>query len=171
MHELPAPPALSQKRYTAAMRYATDRSILSSAHMGTLLAFDFGTQRIGVAVGDSKIGIAHPLTAIHAEDKRSRYAAIEALITEWQPALLVVGLPLQLDGTEHEMTRLARKFSRELGGRFQLPVELIDERLTSADADSLLADGGANLRDRKELVDQFAARQILQDYLDRSVQR
>jgi len=132
----------------------------------TVLAFDFGEKRVGVAVGDKAIGIAHPLTTVIAADKQRRYTAVAALISEWQPALLVVGLPAHLDGTEHELSRLARKFSRELGARFGLPVELVDERLTSAAAESSLSEAGIASHKRKPLVDQVAAQQILQAYLD-----
>ena len=132
----------------------------------TVLAFDFGEQRVGVAVGDTGVGIAHPLTTIAAADRKTRYAAITNLIEEWQPALLVVGLPAHLDGTEHELSRLARKFARELGGRYNLPVELVDERLTSASAEMSLAEGGIASHRRKPLIDQVAAQHILQAYLD-----
>ena len=133
---------------------------------GTVLAFDFGEQRVGAAVGDTSVGIAHPLVTISAADRKGRYAAIATLIAEWQPALLVVGLPAHLDGTEHELSRLARKFARELGGRFNLPVELVDERLTSAAAESSLAEAGVARRKRKPVIDQVAAQQILQAYLE-----
>jgi putative Holliday junction resolvase len=132
----------------------------------TVLAFDFGEQRVGAAVGDIGVGIAHPLVTIAAADKKSRYAAIAALIAEWRPALLVVGLPAHLDGTEHELSRLARKFARELAGRFALPVELVDERLTSAAAEASLAEAGVASRKRKPVVDQVAAQHILQAYLE-----
>jgi putative holliday junction resolvase len=131
-----------------------------------VIAFDFGEQRIGAAVGDTSVGIAHPLTTIIATDKKSRYAEIAALVQEWRPALLVVGLPAHLDGTEHEMSRLARKFARELNGRFSLPVELVDERLTSVAAESSLAEAGVGLRKRKPVIDQVAAQHILQAYFD-----
>ena len=98
----------------------------------TVLAFDFGEKRIGAAVGEPLTGIAHPLTTIHAADKQRRYAAIGELIHEWQPARLVVGLPAHMDGSEHALTRLARKFADDLGRRFGLPVELVDERLTTS---------------------------------------
>ena len=137
----------------------------------TVLAFDFGEQRIGAAVGDTGIGIAHPLTTITAEDKKTRYSGIAALVQEWRPALLVVGLPAHLDGAEHEMSRLARKFARELGGRFNLPVELIDERLTSAAAEMSLAEAGVAGHKRKPVIDQVAAQHILQAYLDEQVRR
>ena len=135
---------------------------------GTVLAFDFGEKRVGTAVGETAIGIAHPLTTIHAADKLRRYAAIEAMIREWRPALLVVGLPSHLDGTEHEISRLARKFAAELARRFSLPVEFIDERLTSAAAESTLGESGVASHKRKAVVDSVAAQHILQDFLDRN---
>ena len=75
--------------------------------VGTVLAFDFGEKRIGVATGETLLGSAHPLTVIHAESNDDRFAAIGKLIAEWQPERLVVGLPTHADGTPHEMTRLA----------------------------------------------------------------
>ncbi len=132
----------------------------------TVLAFDFGEKRIGVAVGDTEIGIAHPLSKIDAADKQRRFAAIAALIEEWRPTQLVVGLPAYLDGTEHEVSRLARKFARELSTRFGLPVEFVDERLTSVAAELSLTVAGVAPRKRKARVDQVAAQEILQDYFD-----
>jgi putative Holliday junction resolvase len=134
---------------------------------GTVLAFDFGEKRIGTAIGETAIGIAHPLTTIHAAEKLRRFAAITALINEWKPALLVVGLPSHLDGTEHEISRLARKFAGELSRRFALPVEFVDERLTSAAAESSLGESGVASHKRREMIDAVAAQHILQDYLDR----
>jgi len=135
---------------------------------GTVLAFDFGEKRIGTAVGETASGMAHPLTTIHAADKQRRYAAITALINEWRPAQLVVGLPSHMDGTEHEISRLARKFAGELTRRFGLPVALVDERLTSAAAESSLGESGIARHKRKAMVDSVAAQHILQDYLDRN---
>lgn len=132
----------------------------------TVLAFDFGEKRIGVALGDTAVGIAHPLTMINAVDRQRRFAAIAALIEEWRPALLVVGLPAHLDGTEHELSRLARKFAAQLSGRFGLPVEFVDERLTSVSAELSLAASGVARGKRKLRVDQVAAQEILQDYFD-----
>ena len=132
----------------------------------TVLAFDFGEKRIGVAVGDTAVGIAHPLTRIDAADKQRRFAAIAALLEEWRPSRLVVGLPAHLDGTEHELSRLARKFARELSTRFGLPVAFVDERLTSVAAEASLAAAGVAPRKRKARVDQVAAQEILQDYFD-----
>jgi len=89
--------------------------------MGTVLAFDFGEKRIGVATGETLLGSAHPLTVIHAEANDDRFAAIAKLIAEWQPEQLVVGLPTHVDGTPHDMTRLARKFAERLARRRASP--------------------------------------------------
>lgn len=148
-----------------------DASLLTPHDKGTVLAFDFGEKRVGTAVGETALGIAHPLITIQAADKQRRFAAIATLISEWQPALLVVGLPSHHDGTEHEISRLARKFAAELTRRYGLPVELVDERLTSAAADSSLGESGVAPHKRKALVDSVAAQHILQDYLDRSGRR
>ena len=135
-----------------------------AAPSSLVLAFDFGTRRIGVAVGEPLIGAARPLTAIDAEDNDTRFAAIAKLIAEWQPRRLVVGLALALDGSEHEMTQRCRRFAHQLEGRFHLDVALVDERLTSADADSRLAAQGQNWKQRKQSLDAEAAATILQDY-------
>ncbi len=132
----------------------------------TLLAFDFGTKRIGVAVGNSVSRTAEALTTLHGEGNEQRFVAIAALIREWQPNALVVGLPCNEDGTPHEMTRLCRRFANRLKGRFELPVILVDERYTSAAAASQLAAAGVRGIRQKALLDQVAAEQILQAYLD-----
>jgi putative holliday junction resolvase len=133
---------------------------------GAVLAFDFGEKRIGVAVGDVEVGIAHPLQTISGESNEQRFAAVAALIEEWRPARLVVGLPLHLDGTEHEMTRLSRKFARRLEGRFGLPAVLVDERLSSAEASQTLNELGIRGRGQKPMLDQVAAQHILQSFFD-----
>lgn len=137
-------------------------------HEGTALAFDFGERRIGVAVGEPLIGTAHPLVTIDTEVNEARFAAIEALIGEWQPAHLVVGLPVHADGTEHDMTRLARKFAQRLKGRFALPVWLVDERHTSELAESMLQEAGVRGRKQKPMLDQVAAQAILQTWFETS---
>lgn len=135
-------------------------------HEGTLLAFDFGTRRIGVAIGEMMLGRARPLTTIAAEANERRFAAIGKLIEEWQPAALVVGLPLSLEGEAGEMTERCRRFARQLEGRYRLPVALMDERLTSADAEAGLRERGLDWRRRKETLDAEAAATLLQAYLD-----
>ncbi len=133
---------------------------------GTYLGLDFGEARIGVAVGEKLVGIAHPLETIAAATNDARFARIAALIDEWRPAGLVVGLPTHADGTEHEMTRLARKFAQRLDGRFGLPVILVDERHSSQVAERQLHDVGLRGRKQKPALDQVAAQIILQAYLD-----
>lgn len=136
-------------------------------HEGVILAFDFGTHRIGVAVGEMMLGSARPLTTIAAAANDPRFTAIAALIAEWRPARLLVGLPLSLSGDEHEMSARCRRFARQLEGRYGLPVELVDERLTSAAADEDLRRQGHDWRARRQAVDAAAAALILQDYFDR----
>ena len=131
---------------------------------GTILAFDFGTKRIGVAVGESVIGVAHPLAAIAGEETEPRFAAIARVIEEWKPQHLVVGLPLASDGAQHEPTRRAQRFARQLEGRFGLPVSLVDERFTSVEAEAGLREAGARKAIREKRVDSAAARLILQQY-------
>ena len=139
----------------------------SATPAGTVLAFDFGTERIGVAVGETQLGVAHPLTTLSNRANAGTFAAIEALIGEWRPALLLVGLPTHADGTPHAMTARARRFARQLEARFALPVALGDERHTTQAASSALRAAGTRGRDRKAARDQVAAQLILQDYLDR----
>lgn len=122
----------------------------------TILAFDFGIKRIGVAMGNTMICQARPLKVISALDNTARFAAIGALIAEWTPARLVVGLPSHPDGTGHEMTARCRRFANQLHGRFNLPVELVDERYSSA----VIA------AKRGEVIDDRAAAIILQQYFD-----
>ena len=133
---------------------------------GTLFAFDFGTKRIGVAVGNTISATARPLTTIDDEKNDLRFAAIAKLLNEWEPAALVVGLPCHVDGTPHEMTALCRRFANRLKGRFNLPTLLVDERYTSAAASAALDEEGIYGRKQKALIDQYAAQQILQAYFD-----
>lgn len=131
-----------------------------------MLAFDFGEKRIGVAVGDLAIGIAHPLAVVAAADNRTRFTAIAALIKEWRPARLVVGLPAHADGSEHETGRLARRFAQRLEGRFALPVHLVDERLTSRVAETRLREQAVRGKRLKATLDMVAAQEILQTHFE-----
>lgn len=119
----------------------------------SLLAFDFGTRRLGVATGSRFTGNAEPLKSIHLEGD-ARFEAIARLIKEWQPEGLVIGVPFHPDGAEHEITLRARRFGRQLKGRFRLPVFEVDERYTSVEAESMGA------RD----IDSAAAALILEQY-------
>ncbi len=132
-----------------------------------MLAFDFGEKRIGVAVGECELRSASPLVTFDAGNNEARWASVTRLIDEWQPVALVVGLPLSPDGEAHDMTARARRFARQLEGRYRLPVALQDERFTSAEADSTLRDEGVrDWRDRKKQLDAHAAQLILKDYFD-----
>ena len=133
---------------------------------GTLFAFDFGTKRIGIAIGNTISKTSQPLTTINDEKNETRFEVIAGLLREWQPAALVVGLPCNDDGTPHEMTALCRRFANRLKGRFKLPTLLVDERYTSAAASSVLDEEGIHGRKQKALIDQYAAQQILQAYFD-----
>lgn len=133
---------------------------------GTVLAFDFGTKRTGIAVGDFETRLAHPLTTITAAESRARFAAIERLIAEWRPALLVVGVPSHADGTEHPVGKLARRFAQRLQGRFGVRAELVDERLTSSEAEGLLRASGARGARLKAGLDAVAAQRILESYFE-----
>jgi putative Holliday junction resolvase len=120
------------------------------------MGFDFGMGKIGIAVGQAITGSATPLTILKARDGVPNWQQVEQLINEWQPALLVVGLPLNMDGSDSEMSRLAEKFSRKLHGRFNIPVDTMDERLTSFEA--------AQYAEKDQLVDAIAARLILESW-------
>jgi putative Holliday junction resolvase len=120
----------------------------------TILAFDFGEKRIGVAVGNTITKTAEALKIIQEKNQDEKFKAIEALIQEWQPQLLVVGLPTHPDGAEHEMTQKAKRFGNQLHGRFQKEVVWVDERYTSVS----VQDGN----------DALAAQLILQQYLDQT---
>jgi putative Holliday junction resolvase len=122
----------------------------------TVMAFDFGTQRIGVAVGNSLTRLGQPLKIIAVANEGARFAAIEVLLQEWQPQRLIVGLPFHPDGTEHAMSAKARRFGNQLHGRFQLPVEWVDERYSS-----VVLEGNPDLRDN---LDAESAALILEQY-------
>ena len=132
---------------------------------GTLIGFDFGERRIGVAVGETSTRIASPLGAIDEPATEPRFRAIEGLVREWQPAGFVVGRPRHDDGSEHAVARLAEKFARRLEARFALPVAFIDETLTSAAAEQSLREARTR-PSRKSDVDAMAATLILQSFLD-----
>jgi len=133
---------------------------------GTFLAFDFGTRRIGIAVGNTLLRSANPLLTIDDEKTDTRFAKIAALLAEWQPGALVVGLPSNDDGTPHQLTALCRRFANRLKGRFNLPTILVDERYTSLSASARLNEQGVHGKKQKALIDQYAAQQILQAYFD-----
>ena len=133
---------------------------------GTVMAFDFGEKRIGVATGETMLKVAHPLTTINAEENEAKFTQIGLLIAEWRPALLIVGLPMHMDGESHAMTSLSKKFAQRLEGRYNLPVVMVDERLSSAEASQNLRAAGVSGIKQKAMLDAVAAQSILQSYFD-----
>lgn len=132
---------------------------------GTVLAFDYGVKRIGVAVGETALGIASPLGAIRDEANAVRFARIGELVTEWSPVGFVVGRPRHSDGSVHATALLAEKFARRLHARHRLPVVFVDETLSSAAAEQALRASRTRAR-REGDVDAMAATIILQSYFD-----
>ncbi len=133
---------------------------------GSVLAFDFGIKRIGIALGEISLKTAHPLEVIHKEDNASRFRIIEQLIQEWQPVVLVVGIPYDLDGQEQEMTKRATRFQHQLEGRFRLPVVTVDERFTSKAAEQSLYHQGLNSKKQRPVLDAVAAYHILTNWFE-----
>jgi putative Holliday junction resolvase len=133
----------------------------------TVLGFDFGLKNIGVAVGQELTATASPLSVIKANDGKPNWDDIEKLITQWQPQVLVVGLPLNMDGTEQEMTFRAKKFGNRLHGRFGLPVEWEDERLSTYEALDHLGIHDKMQSKQRGDVDRVSAKLILQSWLNR----
>ncbi len=157
-----------EREYRSAQHEGSPACVRPAAASGeaTVLAFDFGTRRIGVAVGNALLRVARPLTTIADEANAARFAAVAALIGEWQPGLLVVGRPLHADGAEHAMTARAERFARQLEGRFGLRVARVDERFTSVGAEDALAAAGVRAGARKAARDEVAAQLILQSWFD-----
>jgi putative Holliday junction resolvase len=134
----------------------------------TVLAFDYGEKRIGVAVGNTLTRQARALTVLENRNREYRFEEIGKLIGEWKPDRVVVGLPVHPDGTPHEMTQLAKRFGNQVNGRFNVPVSWVDERYSSVEAKSQLKTSGVrmNAKGRYDDIDAEAARVILQQYLD-----
>jgi putative Holliday junction resolvase len=130
----------------------------------TYLAFDYGLQRIGVAVGQDLTRTASALATLYTRNNTPPWEEIKTLIQTWQPQAFVVGLPYNKDGSEHALTEKARRFGNQLNGRFQLPVYWVDERLTSREAERILTDSGNKFK--KEDIDKVAAQLILQSWLE-----
>jgi len=132
--------------------------------MGQILAFDFGLARIGVAVGQSITGTANPLETLKAKQGIPDWLLIEKLIAEWQPQLLLIGEPFNMDATDQNITQLARKFANRLHGRFGLPIQMYDERLTSSSAREEIFEFGGYKKLKKTQIDSIAAALILESW-------
>lgn len=133
---------------------------------GSFLGFDFGKKHTGVAVGSRQSGAAQPLTILTARGREPDWDSIGKLIEEWRPQALVVGLPLNMDGSENAMTSAVRKFGAALQARYNLPVHMVDERLSSRAATDMLLEAGVPLKRHKREIDSRAAQTILQSFLN-----
>jgi len=135
-----------------------------------VLGFDFGEKRIGVASGQTITGSANPVTTLNAKNNKPDWIAIEKLIAQWQPDALIVGLPFYLDGTKSEMTDRAEKFSRQLEGRFHLPIYTHNEALSSFEAEQFLQNknSGKKKQHDKQDIDKLAAAIIVQSWLEQN---
>jgi putative pre-16S rRNA nuclease len=141
---------------------------LAAAHAKTVLAFDFGEKRIGIAVGDLETGLAHPLQTLHSKDSAGIDTTIGKLIREWRPERLIVGMPGHMDRSgKHPLAARCEAFGSQLAAQSGLSVEFVDERLTSWSADSALSEAGVRGRRRRDVLDAVAAQHILQAWLDR----
>ncbi|MEQ9941258.1 Holliday junction resolvase RuvX [Pectobacterium aroidearum] len=132
----------------------------------TILAFDFGTKSIGVAIGQEITGTARPLTSFKAQEGIPDWQKVEKLLSEWQPDLVVVGLPLNMDGTEQQLTARARKFANRLHGRFGVAIALHDERLSTVEARADLFERGGFKALDKGSVDAASAVIILESWFE-----
>lgn len=146
---------------TAAWR---NGSRVSDRPAGPVLGFDYGTERIGVAVGQTLTCTASPLVTLEAHGRDPDWSAIDRLVQEWRPVALVIGIPRNMDGSDSDMTARASRFLRQLRGRHGLPVYGVDERLTTFDAEQRLAEAGLP-RDRgRGEIDRVAAQLILETW-------
>ena len=131
---------------------------------GNILSFDFGEKRIGIAIGNSITKTSHPLETINTDKNTERYRLIELLLKTWEPVKLVIGYPLNEDGTLSKMSLLAKKFGMKLGNKYNIPIVMIDERFTSSEADLELKKFEKNFKKRKIVIDQIAAMIILDSF-------
>ena len=131
---------------------------------GNILSFDFGEKRIGVAIGNSITKSSHPLETINTSKNTERYKLIELLIKTWEPIKLVIGYPLNDDGTLSKMSLLAKKFGMKLTNKYNIPIAMVDERFTSSEADLELKKFEKNFKKRKIVIDQVAAMIILDSF-------
>ncbi|MEI6736936.1 MAG: Holliday junction resolvase RuvX [Pseudomonadota bacterium] len=143
-----------------------DTNVLNLNPHATIMSFDFGEKRIGVAIGNMTIGVANALTTIHAESNADRLTAVSLLVRDWQPAQFVIGEPAHLNGEPHPIAHLAKKFGNRLKENFKLPVAYVNEYLSSTEAAVLLAEKGIKGRNQKAKIDAVAAQVILQSWLD-----
>jgi len=133
---------------------------------GNIIGFDFGQKRIGVAIGNNISKSAQALITIESASSNQKFEAIQKIMDEWQPVSIVVGVPFNVDGSEHKVTNLCKKFAKQLEQKYALPIHLIDERYTSIEAGYEIQNKKIDPKKKKLLIDQIAAKIILQSYLD-----
>ncbi|XOV79005.1 MAG: Holliday junction resolvase RuvX [Aestuariibacter sp.] len=138
-----------------------------SENVATLLGFDFGKKSIGVAVMQTVTGTAAPLSALKARDGIPDWDNVAALVKEWQPELMIVGLPLNMDGSKQEVTFAAQKFANRLQHKYRIKVDTCDERLTTVDAKAKLFELGGFKKLEKGKIDSVSACLILESWLER----
>ena len=131
-----------------------------------VLGFDFGLKKIGVAVGQVVTRTATPVATLKAQDGAPQWSQIQAIIDEWHPKLLLVGLPLHMDGSEQAITKAAKRFGNRLNGRFKIPVEWVDERLTSDEAERQITDLKISSHNDKLSVDSLSAQLIIEQWFE-----
>lgn len=136
---------------------------------GNILSFDFGEKRIGIAIGNSITKTSHPLKTINTTKNSERYKLIELLLKTWEPVTLVIGYPLNEDGTLSKMSFLAKKFGIKLRNKYNIPIVMIDERFTSSEADLELKKFEKNFKKRKVVIDQVAAMIILDSFFQKNI--
>ena len=137
----------------------------------TLLAFDFGLARTGIAIGNTLTNIATPLCVLKSRDEKPDWEGISKLIKEWQPKRLIVGIPSYLDGSKSEMTQRTERFCRQLAGRYALPVETVNEQLSSLEAKQRLKQTrqkGRKKKITKGEIDKLAAAIILESWMQQN---
>lgn len=154
------------------LKYARLRSVMTTMSnmpkIKQLIAFDFGLRQIGVATGNSVSNIASELCILNAKEGKPNWHEMETILKEWQPQLCLVGLPLNMDGTESELSAKARKFARQIEGRFSIKIEMIDERLSSFEAKGLAREEGHKGNYKAAPIDALAARILVTQWLNNS---
>jgi len=131
-----------------------------------VLGIDYGERRLGLAVGELPLAIAHPLATLHADSDRARMQQLEPVMREWKPVLIVMGLPVHMDDREHPLAARCRKFAQLLTRRLGVEVRMVDERLTSHAAEQALLEGNVSARRRKQVIDRVAAQTILETFFE-----
>lgn len=139
-----------------------------SSSVRQLVAFDFGLRQIGVATGNTISSVASELTTVNAKEGKPNWHDIEKILKEWKPDLCLVGLPLNMDGTESELSGRARKFARQIEGRFNQTTEMVDERLSSFEAKGMAKEEGHKGDYKAAPIDALAARILVEQWLQQN---